>query len=212
MSSCNPSVEVNLMGFNEALAWFGYTIAGVGVYIVFERHLKTVWAAVIIVLGLAAVVYSVYHHDHPTSPNPPVLWVLLLICTWAMFGYVVYDAHRKRLPVAVPQATPVKTLEDRTEILAHDLYEFWKSVGPEPKWFEKNTEYPAWNENFQARYRTGGFPDRILGIYDEMVANGILNPLVKNELESVCDWAKVKWFADELLRMRMNLQMGKWAV
>lgn len=199
------------MGFNEALAWFGYTIAGVGVYIVFERHLKTVWAAVLIVLGLAAVAYSVYHHDHPTSPNPPALWVLLLICTWAMFGYVIYDTHRKTPSVAVPQAIPTKTLEDRAESLAHDLYTFLKSVGPEPKWVE-DSGFAIWDHSFQSRCRLEGFHDRILGIYDEMVVGGISNPLMKNELEAVYDWAKVKWFADELLRMRTSLQTSKWAV
>jgi len=82
------------MPFNEALAWFGMTALATGLFIIFERHLKTKWSILLAVLGLVAVAYAVYQHNAPSSPKLPQLWIVLLFFTWAVLGYDIY-LHKK---------------------------------------------------------------------------------------------------------------------
>jgi hypothetical protein len=92
------------MPVNEALFWVGITMLGTGLYVVWDRHLKSLaWSALLIVLGGIAIVYSVYVHLRPASqlPLPPV-WFYLLVLTWCAIGYDIYD----RRSVLRIQSTP----------------------------------------------------------------------------------------------------------
>ena len=63
---------------------------GTGLYILWERHLRSLPGSIaLIVAGSLAVAYSVYVHGHPDAPNAPA-WVVLLLVTWAVLGYLIY--------------------------------------------------------------------------------------------------------------------------
>lgn len=84
------------MPIGEALFWAGITVVGTGLFIIWERHLKSWWWSIPLVgAGVLAIVYSVYSHAHPEAqlPTPPS-WVYLLLLTWCALGYVVYDRRR----------------------------------------------------------------------------------------------------------------------
>jgi hypothetical protein len=123
------------MPFNEALFWFGLTVLGTGMFIIFERHLKTVWSVVITVVGLLAVLYSVYIHSHPQAPNPP-LWILLLALTWVGIAWDFY--HRRS---AVPFTSPPSTTVAERREYPRDVFtvqKVWADLSNDPKIAYKN--------------------------------------------------------------------------
>jgi hypothetical protein len=94
------------MPFGEALFWVGITAVSIGGFILVDKHLGPVWAWILTVVGLLAIGYSVYHKQFPGSPNPPTLWVLLLLLTWAALGYSIYDRRRHGKTPIPDTATP----------------------------------------------------------------------------------------------------------
>jgi hypothetical protein len=100
--------------FNEALFWVGITVLGTGLYIFWDRHLKSpLWSLVLVVIGLGTVVYSVYIHSQPQALRPPI-WLILLIPTWAALGYAIYVRARRGQslgPTPAGSAAPKKVPE-----------------------------------------------------------------------------------------------------
>jgi hypothetical protein len=93
------------MPFTEALFWIGITVVGTGLYILWDRHLRSLPGSIaLIVAGAIAVAYSVYLHSHPNAPNPPV-WIVLVAVTWLAIGWSVYDRHRFHRPVSPQHLT-----------------------------------------------------------------------------------------------------------
>lgn len=92
------------MPFNEATFWIGLTVAGTGLYFLIEGETKRRTLSVALTLvGLLAVIYSVYVHDHPDSSIRPPVWVWLLAVTWLAIGWDIYDRRMRG-------ATPNKSM------------------------------------------------------------------------------------------------------
>src|SRR6266852_7777563 len=86
------------MSFNEALAWFGMTALATGLFIIFDRHLRTVWSVILAAFGLVATAYAVYQHNVPSAPKLPELWIMLLAFTWTILGYDIYQHKKAPVP------------------------------------------------------------------------------------------------------------------
>ena len=101
------------MPFNEALFWFGLTAFGTGLYFWVEAAVKRLYSIGLTVIGALACAYAVYRHYHPESPAIR-LWVMLLIFTWALLGYVVYLSRFRRLP-----PSPAEKPEEPSKLVIH---------------------------------------------------------------------------------------------
>jgi hypothetical protein len=85
------------MPFKEALFWVGLTVFGTGLYFSVEKgNVRLPYAIILLVVGLAAMVYPVVRHHYPDRKLPAIRgWVLLLIMTWAALGYDIYAEHMR---------------------------------------------------------------------------------------------------------------------
>lgn len=59
------------------------------------------------VIGLAAIVYSVYTHHKPTTNTKAPIWVSLVLITWLGIGYDYYDRHSHEVFEDKPAQTVV---------------------------------------------------------------------------------------------------------
>jgi hypothetical protein len=82
------------MPFKEALFWVGLTVLGTGLFFIVEGGSQQMPLAIAFtVVGVAAVAYSVYAHDNPDKKLRPPVWMALLLCTWLLVGYDIYDRN-----------------------------------------------------------------------------------------------------------------------
>lgn len=86
------------MPVREALFWMGLTVFGTGLYFTVEKeNVRLPYAIVLIVVGLAGVVYSVLRHHYPDRKLPAIrAWIPLLVMTWAAFAYNVYTVRTQK--------------------------------------------------------------------------------------------------------------------
>ena len=89
------------MPWKEATFWIGITVFGTGLYFLvdyFEDRASKVilWmAGVLCLIGATAVGYSIYAYYVPSIPKPP-FWVGMLILTWALIGFDLYQRARDK--------------------------------------------------------------------------------------------------------------------
>src|SRR6266487_4612987 len=89
---------MHAMPFKEATFWYGTILFTTGIYFWIQGGTSMTVAIILTVIGLAMSIYAVVaeHYALPTLR----LWVALLLLTWALLGYDIYD-HRATLTLRV---------------------------------------------------------------------------------------------------------------
>jgi hypothetical protein len=153
------------MPFNEALFWVGLTMAGTGAYFLVEGGTRRVISALLTIIGMLAVAYSVYVHEHPTAPRPAT-WIVLLIVTWLVLAYEIYsrqltqrmaqraneDPRAKLLIRFATTGAYRRTHGQRThirfgvyndsDIAAENIEVFLTEIQPQPSWAAFDPDLP----------------------------------------------------------------------
>jgi hypothetical protein len=177
------------MPWKEATFWIGLTVFGTGLYFIIEPYVsermskRTFWLALVVCLsGASAVAYSMYAYYVPTVPTPPV-WLYLLILTWGLIGWDVYERHTKS---DKDQVDPL-SLQQRTFALAQRLRQFVQKHGPRPTLMKADGERDVdfikrliaktqpWDDTISGDYY--GFLFRpIQQIRGELAQKGLIDP------------------------------------
>jgi hypothetical protein len=77
------------MSLDDAIFWIAITVFGAGLYLVPEFK---AWGLMLMVGGAAGVLYSIRAHVRRPE-RPRGIMVVLMILTWAVVGYDIYERH-----------------------------------------------------------------------------------------------------------------------
>lgn len=117
------------MPVTDAVFWIGLTIMGTALYFIFDEVGKRKRIALFVtlvfalIIGGLAIAYAEYGYFHPKEEIRAPLWAWLLLMTWGVVAYAIYDRRQARsaaLILAQGEILELKTALKNAEVEKHD--------------------------------------------------------------------------------------------